>query len=108
MEELKQMSLKLTHMSACMLDNQIVLMDEAMMHKWINQVVIPWRNTRDPGFVPLLILEACQMHMMGSLVNSIKALGIEVQHILGSCPYLCQPVDVSINHPNNTGMLEQW
>ena len=79
-----------------------------MMHKWINQVLIPRRNTRDPGVVPLLILDTYRMHMMGSFVNSIKALGIKVQHILGSCPYLCQSVDVSINHPITTVMMEQW
>ena len=73
-------------------------MDKAMMNVWIDLVLIPWRNTRDPNVVPLLVLDSYRVHMMGSIVNHIQALGIEVQHIPGGCTYLCQPVDVGINH----------
>ena len=72
-------------------------MDEPMMHKWIDLVLIPWKNSRDPSITPLLILDAYRVHMMGSIVNRIQALGIEVQHIPAGCTYLCQPVDVGIN-----------
>jgi hypothetical protein len=48
------------------------------------------------------------MHMMGSIVNRIQALGIDVQHIPGGCTYLCQPVNVGINPPIKNGMMEQW
>ena len=56
-------------------------MDEVMMHKWIDLVLIPWRNTWGPEVVPLLVLDSYRVHMMGSIVNRIQALGIEVQHI---------------------------
>jgi hypothetical protein len=46
--------------------------------------------------------------MMGSVVLHIQALGVEVQHIPGGCTYLCQPVDVGINHPIKRAMEEQW
>jgi hypothetical protein len=69
-------------------------MDESMMIVWINEVLIPWKNTINPTIVPLLILDAYRVHMMGSIVNRIQALGIEVQHIPGDCMYFCQPVDV--------------
>ena len=31
-------------------------MDKAMMNIWIDLVLIPWRNSRDPAGVPLLFL----------------------------------------------------
>jgi len=46
--------------------------------------------------------------MMGSVVNHIQSLGIEVQHILAGCTYFCQPVDVGINRPIKKEMTEQW
>jgi hypothetical protein len=46
--------------------------------------------------------------MMGSIVNLIQALGIEVQHILGGCTYLCQPIDIGINRSIKKEMTEQW
>jgi hypothetical protein len=51
-------------------------MDEAMMNIWIDLVLIPWRNTQDPEVVPLLVLDAYRVHMMGSIVNHIQALGL--------------------------------
>ena len=79
-----------------------------MLHKWIDAVLIPWRQTRDPDVVPLLILDAYRVHMMGSIVNRIQSLGIEVQHIPARCTYLCQPVDVGINSPIKKEMMELW
>ena len=83
-------------------------MDESMMNKWIDLVLIPWKNSRDPSITPLLILDAYRVHMMGSIVNRIQALGIEVQHIPAGCTYLCQPVDVGINRSIKKAMTEQW
>ena len=83
-------------------------MDESMMNKWIDLVLIPWKNSRDPSITPLLILDAYRVHMMGSIVNRIQALGIEVQHIPAGCTYLCQPMDVGINRSIKKEMTEQW
>ncbi len=41
-------------------------------------------------------------------MNQIQALGIEVQHILAGCTYLCQPMDVGINRSIKKEMNEQW
>ena len=56
-------------------------MDEVMMHKWIDLVLIPWKNSRDLGVIPVLILDAYCVYMVGSVVNRIQSFGIEVQHI---------------------------
>ena len=37
--------------------------------------------------------------MMGSVVQRIQELGVEVQHIPGGCTSLCQPVNVGFNKP---------
>ena len=42
-----------------------VWMDEAMIKTWIDLVLIPWRNTWDPEVVPLLVLDAYCVHIMG-------------------------------------------
>ena len=83
-------------------------MDANMMNLWIDLVLIPWKESRKPGVIPLLILDAYRVHMMGSIVNRIQSLGVEVQHIPGGCTWLCQPVDVGINRPIKKEMTEQW
>ena len=85
-----------------------VWMDKSMMIVWINKILIPRKNTTEPTIMPLLIPDAYPIHMMGSIVNWIQALGIEVQHILGGCMHLCQPVDVGGNKPINKEMTTQW
>ena len=73
-----------------------------MMNKWIDLVLIPWKISRDPRVVPLLVLNAYRINMMGSVGNHIQSLGMEVQHIPASCTY------VGINRPIKKGMTEQW
>ena len=68
----------------------------------------PLEAARHPDVVPLLILDAYRVHMMGSIVNRIQSLGIEVQHIPARCTYLCQPVDVGINRSIKNELMEQW
>ena len=83
-------------------------MDEALMNEWIDVILIAWKQTTTPVIVPLLILDEYRVHMMGSIVNRIQSLGIEVQHIPAGCTYLCQPVDIGINRPIKKAMMEQW
>ena len=79
-----------------------------MMNKWIDLVLIPWRNTKAPDVTPLLIIDVYQVHMMGNIVNKIQSLGIEVVHIPAGCTYLCQPIDVGINKSIKMGMRGKW
>ena len=78
------------------------------MNKWIDQVLIPWKNSREPGAVPLLVLDAYRVHMMGSVVNRIQSLGIEMQHIPAGCTYMFQPVDVRVNKKLKTIVCKYW
>ena len=78
------------------------------MHTWIDRVLVPWKNTKAPGVVPILILDAYCVHMMGTIMNCIQFLGIEVIHIPAGCMYLCQHVDVGINKSIKTMMRGKW
>ena len=82
-------------------------MDKEIMNKWIDLVLLPRKNTKAPGIVLLLILDAYRVHMMWSVVNRIQSLGIEVMHIPPSCTYLCQLVDIGINKTLKNGMREK-
>ncbi len=46
---------------------------------------------------------------MGSVVNAIRSLEFEVQHIPGGCTGLCQPVDdVGYNKPFKSRLRKEW
>jgi hypothetical protein len=87
-------------------------MDEVRMHEWVAKVLKPWKNHRDANYPsaepPLLILDAYRVHQMGSVVNRIQMMGIEVLHIPAGCTYLCQPIDVGINKPIKCGLRGKW
>jgi hypothetical protein len=76
-------------------------MNEGMMHKWIDVVLLPWKEMQDLNQPchqpPILILDAYHVHQMGSVVNQIQSMGIDVIHIPAGCTSLCQPIDIGIN-----------
>jgi hypothetical protein len=78
-------------------------MDEVAMHWWIDDILKPWKDEQDiasQSMEPsILSLDAYRVHQMGSVMNRIQGMGIEVVHIPAGCTYLCQPVDVGINKP---------
>ena len=78
------------------------------MNKWIGLIVVPWKNSKVPGIVPIIILDAYCVHMMGTIVNRIQSPGIKVVHIPPGCSYLYQPVDIEINKTIKTRMREKW
>ena len=45
---------------------------------------------------------------MGSVVNRIESMGIEVLHIPAGCTYLCQPIDAGIHKPIKTRLHDKW
>jgi hypothetical protein len=83
-------------------------MDEAIMLVWVNEVLVPYVMTVLEHVVPLLILDSYRCHMMGSVVQRIQELGVEVQHIPGGCTSLCQPVGVGFNKPFKDHVQRAW
>ena len=83
-------------------------MDKVVMIAWVNKVLAPYVVTALDHFIPVLILDMYQCHMMVSIVQMIQELGVEVQYIPGGCTSLCQPVDVGFNKPFKDQMRWQW
>ena len=86
-------------------------MDERVMLMWVEMVLKPYVDTAPQNMVPVLFLDSYCCHMMNLAVNAIQDLGVEVEHILGGCTSLCQPVDIGINKPFKAFLrkaLEKW
>ena len=85
-------------------------MDEEMMNEGIDVVLQLWkdqRNANNPSIqLPILILDAYHVHQMGSVMNRIQSMGIEVLHIPAGCTHLYQPIDVRIIKPIKTRLRE--
>ncbi len=79
-----------------------------VMLEWINEVLAPHVATAPPGIVPLLFLNSFAVHMMGSVVNKIQELGVEVDFIPPGCTGLVQPIDVGYNKSFKAKMKDQY
>jgi hypothetical protein len=83
-------------------------MDEKVMLLWVDKILKPYVETAPDGIVPLMFLDSYRCHMMGSVVQAIQDLGVEVEHIPGGCTYVCQPVDVGVNKPFKARLRNLW
>jgi hypothetical protein len=83
-------------------------MDEAVMIAWVDKILRPYIETTPDHLVPLHILDSYQCHMMGSVVQKIQELGVEVKHIPGGCTPLCQPVNIGFNQPFKDRIWKLW
>jgi hypothetical protein len=68
--------------------------DEAIMMKWIDEVLAPDVVTTPPGIVLILFLDSFSAHLKGLIVQKVQALGVQVEIIPPGCTGLLQPVDV--------------
>ncbi len=78
------------------------------MLEWIDEVLAPHVATAPPGIVPLLFLDSFAVHMMGSVVNKIQELGVEVDFIPPGCTGLVQPVNVGYNKSFKAKVKDQY
>jgi len=83
-------------------------MDERVMIAWVDEILKPYVANAPEHIIPILILDSYRCHMMGSVVQRIQELGVEVRHIPGGCTSLCQPVDVGFNKPFKDRVRKQW
>ncbi len=81
---------------------------EDIMLEWIEDVLKPYVANIPPGIVPILFLDSFTVHKMGSVVNAIQALGIEIDFIPPGCTSMVQPVDVGYNKPFKAKLREQY
>jgi hypothetical protein len=61
-----------------------------------------------PGIIPVLFLDQFRVHKMGSIVNAIQALSVQVAFIPAGCTGLVQPVDVGFNKAFKCKMWDKF
>ena len=81
---------------------------EGIMLEWVKEVLAPYVAMPPPGIVPLLYLDSFRVHMMGSVVSAIQAIGVEVEFIPPGCTGLVQPVDVGYNKSFKAKVKDQY
>ena len=75
-------------------------MDGRVCHVfWVERVLKPYVKLAPEHVIPIISLDSYRCHIMGSVVNAVRSLGCEVQHIPGRGTRLCQPMDVGYNKP---------
>ncbi len=67
-------------------------MDEAVMLAWVGDILRPYVKTAPDDVIPLLILDSYQCHMMGSVVQRIQELGVEVKQSQEDAPPFVSPL----------------
>ena len=60
-----------------------------------------------PGVIPILMLVAYRIYIIGMIVNQIQFLRIKVIHAPAGCTHLWQPIDVGINTAIKSGMRKK-
>ena len=77
-------------------------MDERVMLLWVEKVLKPYVEAAPDRIIPILFLDSYRCHMMSSVVDSIQALGVEVEHIPGGA-HICASLwmSASTSHSRN-------
>ena len=83
-------------------------MDEVVMKKWVDEILIPHCKQAPSGIHPILLLDSYRCHLMASVVNQIQNAGIQVEHIPGGCTSLCQPIAIGIGKPLKNRVCDDW
>ncbi len=78
-----------------------------MLH-WVGRVLAPYVTMAPVGIIPILFLDLFRVHMLGSVVDAIQNLGVQVEFIPGGCTGLVQPIDVRINKPYKANMTKGY
>jgi hypothetical protein len=77
--------------------NKKALFNEQIMLDWVEHVLTPYIAMAPSGIIPILLLDQFKVHRMGSIVNAIQALGVQVKFIPAGCTRLVRPVDLGYN-----------
>ena len=75
---------------------------------WVERILKPYVESAPEHVIPIIFLGSYRSHIMGSVVNAIRSLRCEVQHISGRCNGLCQPMDVGYNKSFKSQVCTIW
>ena len=67
---------------------------------WVEKCLSNFLSVTPPpaGIMQVILLNSYQCHMMGTIVDVIQELGVEVIHIPDGCMRLLQPLNVGLNN----------
>jgi hypothetical protein len=88
--------------------NKKAWFNKKIMLDWVEHVLAPYVATAPPGIIPILLLDQFRVHKMGSIVNAIQALGVQVKFIPAGCTGLVQPVDVGYSKSFKCKMCNEF
>jgi hypothetical protein len=88
--------------------NEKAWFNEQIMHDWIEHVLAPYITTAPSGIIPILFLDRLRVHKMGSIINTIQALDVQVEFIPAGCMGLVQPVNVGFNKAFKCKMWDEF
>jgi hypothetical protein len=77
--------------------NKKAWFNKQIMLDWVEHVLAPYIAMVPPGIVPILLLDQFRVHKMGSIINAIQALDVQVEFIPAGCTRLVQPVNIGYN-----------
>ena len=82
--------------------------DDSNMLKWIDNVLVPWCQTRAQGAPVLLFLDSFSSHHSASTTERLMELDIQTHQLPGGCTGLVQPVDVGVGKPFKDRLRRLW
>ncbi len=88
--------------------NEKARFNEQIMLDWIEHVLALYVATAPLEIIPILFLDQFRIHKMGSIVNAIQALGVQVEFIPAGCTGLVQPVNVGFNKAFKCKMRDEF
>ena len=82
--------------------------DEQKMLDWVERGFQQYITSALDGIMPIIFLDIYQCHMTGPVVNVLKNLGVEVEHIPCGFTGLTQVVDVGMNKLLKCAIKKKW
>ncbi len=77
------------------------------MHKWVDQILVPYLQENWENVVPVLLLDSYKVHKMDSMSTRLSDIGVEAYHIPGGTS-VAQPVDIGVGRPFKDQLRQKW
>ena len=82
--------------------------DDTIMLGWIQSVLVPHLQERNPRCEVVLLLDELASHKSASTTAALAAIGVQAHIIPNGCTALVQPCDVGINKPFKDRLRKLW
>jgi len=77
------------------------------MELWIDQLLIPWLNSKGNPKV-LLLMDQVRIHCMDNVRSKLYSANVDVMYIPTGCTSFLQPLDVSANRSLKAKLRQKW